>query len=180
MLDDQKDQDEYPQRLDCCRNRFKQNNTSHIHNKKINHEYADKIIDILKILEKIRPEVKKENIGIITPYRAQIATISHAIHQAGLSVEGLTVDTVERYQGGAKDIIIISYCVNALSQIQLLRESMTPEGVDRKLNVALTRAREQVIFLANESLMREHPLYDALVKHFDQAGIMIENQNIGS
>src|SRR5690625_825319 len=159
---------------------FTPTDSRHVLNHKINLEEADKIIDILKILEKIRPEVNKENIGIISPYRAQIATISHAIHQAGLSVEGLTVDTVERYQGGAKDIIIISYCVNALSQIQLLRESMTPEGVDRKLNVALTRAREQVIFLANESLMREHPLYDALVKHFDQAGIMIENQNIGS
>lgn len=180
MFCDQEDQDEWAEILASRRNVFIPTHSRHVLNHKINPEEADKIIDILKILEKIRPEVKKENIGIITPYRAQIATISHAIHQAGLSVEGLTVDTVERYQGGAKDIIIISYCVNALSQIQLLRESMTPEGVDRKLNVALTRAREQVIFLANESLMREHPLYDALVKHFDQAGIMIENQNIGS
>src|SRR5699024_10565267 len=117
--------------------------------------------------QQIRPDIPMENIGVITPYRAQIATIRHAIHQAGLPAEGLTVDTVERYQGGAKDIIIISYCVNAMSQIQLLRESMTSEGIDRKLNVALTRAREQVIFLANESLMREHPLYKALIDHFN-------------
>lgn len=177
MFCDQTDDHEWAEILSSRRNVFIPTQNRHVLNHKINPEEADKIVSILRALEKIRPEVKKENIGIITPYRAQIATIRYAIHQAGLSVEGLTVDTVERYQGGAKDIIIISYCVNALSQIQLLRESMTPEGVDRKLNVALTRAREQVIFLANESLMREHPLYDALVEHFGQVDTTMKNQN---
>lgn len=160
------DKAEWAEIVGSQRNVFISTTERHVMNLKINPEEAETVVTVLKTIQQIRPDIPMEDIGVITPYRAQIATIKHAIHKAGLAADGLTVDTVERYQGGAKDIIIISYCINAMSQVQLLRESMTPEGIDRKLNVALTRAREQVIFLANESLMREHPLYKALVEHF--------------
>ena len=134
-------------------------------NNKINPEEADRIVEILQKLKLLNPELPLDEIGVITPYRAQIATIRHAMAAAGIG-DMITVDTVERYQGGAKDVIIISYCINTLSQIQLLKESMTEDGVDRKLNVAMTRARKQIIFLANEELLLEHPLYEALLYHF--------------
>lgn len=136
-------------------------------NHKVNAEEANRIVEILRGLQSIRPDLDLAEIGIITPYRAQIATIRHALEEGGIEQQMITVDTVERYQGGAKDVIIISYCINALSQVHQLKESMTVDGVDRKLNVAMTRAREQIIFLANETLMREHPLYEALLFQYD-------------
>lgn len=145
------------------RNVFIPTQTQNYVNHKINPEEAHRVVAVIRTLRKIRPDISAKEIGVITPYRAQIATIRHAMAEAGIDGDGIIVDTVERYQGGAKDVIIISYCINALSQVQLLKESMTPEGVDRKLNVAMTRAREQIVFLGNESLMREHPLYDALM-----------------
>lgn len=129
----------------------------------MNDEEADRVADIVECLLRERPDLPMSEIGIITPYRAQIANIRHALGRKNLDHMDLTVDTVERYQGGAKDVIIISYCINALSQVHQLKDSLTPDGVDRKLNVAMTRAREQIIFLANEELMREHPLYEALM-----------------
>lgn len=152
--------------LSAHRNLFIPTKTQNYINHKINPEEADRIVVIVRTLQAIRPDLSPSEIGVITPYRAQIATIRHAMAEAGIAGEGITVDTVERYQGGAKDVIIISYCINSLSQLHLLKESMTPEGVDRKLNVAMTRAREQIIFLANEELMREHPLYEALLYQY--------------
>ena len=148
------------------RNVFIPTQTQNFINHKINPEEANRIVQIIHSLIRIRPDLPASEIGVITPYRAQIATIRHAMAESGLEEEAIAVDTVERYQGGAKDVIIISYCINALSQIHLLKESMTADGVDRKLNVAMTRAREQIIFLANEELMIEHPLYEALIYHF--------------
>jgi DNA replication ATP-dependent helicase Dna2 len=69
---------------------------------------------------------------------------------------------VERYQGGARDIILISLCTNAVGQFESL-VSLSEEGVDRKLNVALTRAREHLVILGNRELLRQHPIYEALV-----------------
>jgi DNA replication ATP-dependent helicase Dna2 len=72
------------------------------------------------------------------------------------------VDTVERYQGGARDIIIISLCTNTLHQLNIL-SSLSDEGIDRKLNVALTRAREQLIILGNPELLAHSAIYRELI-----------------
>ncbi len=105
---------------------------------------------------------KKQDIGIITPYRAQINCITHHLHKRNINTP-ITIDTVERYQGGARDIIIMSMSINTATQIPNLA-SLTPDGkVDRKLNVALTRAREQLIVIGNSKLMRYHPIYAKLL-----------------
>jgi DNA replication ATP-dependent helicase Dna2 len=101
-------------------------------------------------------------IGIITPYRAQIAQIQEVMQREGIDCGSITIDTVERYQGGARDIILISLCTNAASQMETL-VSLSEEGVDRKLNVALTRAREQVVVLGNEDLLSRNEVYRRLI-----------------
>ena len=58
-------------------------------------------------------------------------------------------------------IIIISFCVNRLSQLQSLI-SLSQEGVDRKLNVALTRAREQLVLIGNQELLSTDHVYKSL------------------
>jgi DNA replication ATP-dependent helicase Dna2 len=105
------------------------------------------------------------SIGIITPFRAQIATIRSILDQSNLVDNMIQVDTVERFQGGAKDIVIISLCVNSKSQLkQLISKSM--DGVDRKLNVALTRAKKHLIVIGNPAILEKDETYDAFMKWY--------------
>ncbi|MCB9053269.1 MAG: AAA family ATPase [Lewinellaceae bacterium] len=107
------------------------------------------------------------SIGIITPYRAQIAQIRAVLEERGAPLDMLTIDTVERYQGGARDIILISLCTNSLHQLASL-SSFSEEGVDRKLNVALTRAREHIVIIGNPELLRQSEIYRELLQFCEE------------
>jgi DNA replication ATP-dependent helicase Dna2 len=103
-----------------------------------------------------------KTLGIITPWRAQIAQIQSALAEAGIKPGEVTIDTVERYQGGARDVIIVSTCANSEWQLASL-VSLSTEGVDRKLNVALTRAREHLIMLGNPDVLGKDERYRAFM-----------------
>ncbi len=122
------------------------------------------IMDILDLYDQYGRDLTPESIGIITPYRAQIARILQEMEQQGLGdlIGIITVDTVERYQGGARDIIIMSTCVNYAFQLRGL-VSMSRDGIDRKLNVAFTRAREQFILIGNQEILSKDPGYADLM-----------------
>ena len=103
------------------------------------------------------------SIGVITPYRAQISAIKQELKRIDLDLEQLiTVDTVERYQGGSRDIIVMSTCMNFSYQLKSL-VSLSENGKDRKLNVALTRAKELFILIGNENILRQNKTYKALI-----------------
>lgn len=101
--------------------------------------------------------------GIITPFRAQIAEITRALPFE--LRELITVDTVERYQGSERDIIIISLSVNFPAQLKAIQSLVELDGllIDRKLNVAITRARKQIIILGCEEVLRESAVYSSLL-----------------
>jgi len=134
---------------------------------------ADICLEIIKSIiaqyELNSKQFHHNSVGIITPYRAQIALIAQQLASLPEKYrEKITIDTVERYQGSARDIIIYSFCVNKKSQLDALI-SPSREGIDRKLNVALTRAKEQIILVGCEDILRENDTYgvllDAAVKH---------------
>ncbi|MCC7504270.1 MAG: DNA helicase, partial [Saprospiraceae bacterium] len=106
-----------------------------------------------------------KSLGIITPWRAQIAQIRESLAAAGIDPDSVTVDTVERYQGGARDIILISCCANSPAQLSAL-VSLSGEGVDRKLNVALTRARQRLIVLGNEEVLNRDERYREFIRRY--------------
>ena len=106
-------------------------------------------------------------LGIITPYRNQIAMIRKELQTyASSRLAGISVDTVERYQGSERDVIIYSFCVNNRSQLKSLPNLTEENGVliDRKLNVALTRARKRLIIIGNPDLLKEDPIYRRLLE----------------
>ena len=106
-------------------------------------------------------------LGIIAPYRSQIALIRKQLRRLGIpALEQVTIDTVERFQGSERDIIVYSFCVNRLYQIRQLASLTVEDGVliDRKLNVALTRARKQLFLTGVPELLNTNPLYAALLE----------------
>ena len=135
---------------------------------KTNQHEASFILEIIQSLILIRQknnlDFNPSEIGIITPFRAQIAMIRSVFSPQDEFLNNITIDTVERYQGGARNIIIISLCTNSLDKINTLT-SYSDEGVDRKLNVALTRARDQIIILGNRQILDQLPLYKALIDY---------------
>ena len=136
---------------------------------KINAAEAQAIARLVRIILGRYGTLEGQEIGVITPYRSQIAQIVHEMRLASLPVDRITVDTVERYQGGARDVIILSLCLNRAAQLEQL-VSKSAEGVDRKLNVALTRAKEQLIVLGNSALMRGEETYAQLADYAAEHG----------
>ena len=110
---------------------------------------------------------ESRTLGIITPYRSQIALIKKEIESLGIpALNRILVDTVERFQGSERDVIIYSFCVNYPYQLKFLSNLTEEEGVliDRKLNVALTRARKQMFITGVSELLERNPLYKSLLK----------------
>lgn len=101
-------------------------------------------------------------LGIITPYRSQIALIKRGLHALGIpELNDVMVDTVERFQGSERDIIIYSCSANDYRQLFFLSQAIPVDGqlVDRKLNVAITRARKQLFITGNPVILSNSLTY---------------------
>ena len=136
---------------------------------KINYSEARIVADLaVRIYEHHQSDFdESRTLGIITPYRSQIALIKKEIESVGIPVlNRILVDTVERFQGSERDVIIYSFCVNYSYQLKFLSNLTEEEGVliDRKLNVALTRARKQMFITGVPELLERNPLYKSLLK----------------
>lgn len=95
--------------------------------------------------------------GVIVPYRNQIAMIRKEISLLNIpDMNEISIDTVERYQGSQRDIIIYSFTIHTVGQLNFLTANTFREGdflIDRKLNVAITRARKQLILTGNPHVL---------------------------
>ena len=113
-----------------------------------------------------------QTVGIIVPYRNQITQIRQEIAQLRIpQLADITIDTVERFQGSQRDVIIYSFTIQTPSQLEFLTaNTFTDRGivVDRKLNVALTRARQQLILIGNTDILRRNPIFANLIDYIAQ------------
>ena len=114
---------------------------------------------------KFNPET---TLGIIASYRNQAARIRARLAQLAVEMDlpalaQVSVDTVERYQGSQREVIIVSFCCHHEHQLELMVSPDETGQVDRKLNVALTRARQQLVLLGNEQMLRRAPHHAALL-----------------
>ncbi|HEY1350441.1 MAG TPA: AAA domain-containing protein [Ktedonobacteraceae bacterium] len=113
--------------------------------------------------------VQEEEIGVIAPYRAQVANLRRHLFsdgpgRAALPVETpLRIDTVDRFQGGERPVIIISFATPAAPPPgSQLRQHLTDE---HRLNVALTRAQRKLILVGNAQALAELAIFPNLLSY---------------
>lgn len=143
---------------------------------KVNTEEARIITDLLRRLYRqlgnnFDPQ---KSVGVIVPYRNQIAMIRKEIEKLGIpELEEISIDTVERYQGSQRDIILYSFTIQSRYQLDFLTANTFYEDgqpIDRKLNVAITRARKQLILTGNEQTLRHNQLFAELIDYIKEKG----------
>ncbi len=117
--------------------------------------------------------IRPEHIGIIAPYRAQVATLRHYLfepeqlarwredYQLDAIETRLTVDTVDRFQGGERQIIIISFATQHVPQGDL-RDFLTNPN---RLNVALTRAQHKLILVGSVTVLEQLDIFSRLIAY---------------
>lgn len=115
------------------------------------------------------------SVGIIVTYRNQISAIRQAIARQphARQLQDVCIDTVERYQGSQRDVIVYALGIGHYYQLDFLTAStFTEDGhlIDRKLNVALTRARRQTILVGQASLLRQTPLLSEIIGQYGVSG----------
>lgn len=138
-------------------------------NAKANQEEAAVVAKIIKRLadnnEGSFPHPSQQ-IGVIVPFRNQISVIRNALRALAVpDADKITIDTVECFQGSQRDCIIFSTTVSRPHQMDTLSAPTEIEGqaIDRKLNVAVTRARLQFFMVGNAKLLTSSPIYKKLI-----------------
>ena len=141
---------------------------------KVNTDEARIIADLLRRLYRQMSKNfdPQKSVGVIVPYRNQIAMIRKEIERLEIpALEGISIDTVERYQGSQRDVILYSFTIQSRYQLDFLTANTFYEegqAIDRKLNVAITRARKQLILTGNESTLRQNQLFAELIDYIKE------------
>ena len=104
------------------------------------------------------------DVGIISPYRAQVQYLKKLIKKYEFFKPYrrlISVNTVDGFQGQERDVILISLVrSNDEGQIGFLKDL-------RRMNVAMTRARMKLIILGNKDTMTRHPFYKKLWEYVE-------------
>ncbi len=131
-------------------------------------ELAVKIARFLKDFLTARGIFDAHSVGIIAPFRAQIAEIYSLFNAEEQAC--ITVDTVERFQGSERDFIIMTTALNEAALLESIQALNEDKSVDRKLNVALSRAKKQFVLLGVPEVLKQSHFYNLLL----QSAKMIE------
>ena len=115
--------------------------------------------------------ITQQEIGIIAPYRAQVANLRRHLFSDDETTgwealpfdTQLSVDTVDRFQGGERPVIIMSFATTTrLEADSQLRDHLTNP---HRLNVALTRAKRKLILVGNATALEGLPVFERLINY---------------
>ena len=119
----------------------------------------DTLEDYFKKIGKQRILDEHIDVGVISPYRAQVQYLRRLIRKRESFKpyrHSISVNTVDGFQGQERDIILISLVrSNEQGQIGFLNDL-------RRMNVAITRARMKLIILGDKATLCRHPFYRKL------------------
>lgn len=140
---------------------------------KVNKDEATIVTDILRRIHRFygKDFNAYKTVGVIVPYRNQIAMIRKEIEKLDIpELEDISIDTVERYQGSQRDVIIYSFTIQNYYQLDFMTSNCFIEDgnvIDRKLNVAITRARKQMIIIGNPKILSGNALFKSLMDYIE-------------
>lgn len=116
------------------------------------------------------------NIGVISPFQRQVLRIRELIGEEFAQQNMLEINTVDQYQGRDKDIIIYS-CVKSHLKCEDINESQDTDSQsisskeiidsallkdERRLNVAITRAKKKLIIIGNRNTLDRYEPFQKL------------------
>lgn len=112
---------------------------------------------------------KDRTVGVIVPYRNQISTIRNEIDSYHIAeLHDIMIDTVERYQGSQCENIIYGFTIQKYYQMGFLASNqyidhVSGQIIDRKLNVAMTRAMKHLVMIGQAALLGENAVFSHLI-----------------
>ena len=109
---------------------------------------ADRVAEVVASFR--RAGVDPDDIGVIAPYRAQVAEISRRLPD-------VAVDTVDRFQGSSKEVIVISFVATEDLTSPIFEDS-------RRMNVALTRAKKALVLVGDRGALSTDPFYARMLE----------------
>ena len=129
------------------------------------------------VKELLKQKISEKDIGLIAPFRAQVANLRHHLFrddsasgwQALRPDTPMSVDTVDRFQGGERMVIIMSFAIMQ-PPIGELREFITNP---HRLNVALTRAQRKLIVVGCAPALEGLPYFSRLLTYCRSMGTVI-------
>ena len=95
--------------------------------------------------------VAQTDIGVIAPYRAQVAMIEKRVPEA------VTVDTVDRFQGSSEEVIVVSFVATGDLDGPIFEDY-------RRINVALTRAKRALVLIGDAGALKTDETYERMVE----------------
>lgn len=131
-----------------------------------NQTEADLVHLLLSLL--IKAGCKPSDIGVIAPYRQQLKSISGLLQSPAFI--GVEVNTVDKYQGRDKSVIVLSFVRSTMEEGslgELLKDW-------RRLNVAITRAKHKLLMVGSASTLRRYEPLEKLLNHLQQENMMIK------
>ena len=115
---------------------------------------------VRKVRELLAAGVRASDIGLITPYRAQVRLLRERL----ADVEELEIESVDGFQGREKEAIVVSLVrSNQEGEIGFLADT-------RRTNVAFTRARRGLLVIGDSATLAGNEFYARMLEHFEQIG----------
>ncbi len=123
----------------------------------VNKFESNLILSIIKSL--LDCGISSDDIGVISPYRKQKLYITKLLRTENINV---VVDTVYRFQGKEKDIIIMSFCKS--NNEPLIANQTLFLSNENQLNVSITRSRKKLIIIGDSATLSSATNIKKLIK----------------
>jgi DNA replication ATP-dependent helicase Dna2 len=116
---------------------------------------ADRVAGVVE--ELVAAGVDPGDVGVIAPFRAQVAEITRRVDTDA----GVTVDTVDRFQGSSEEVVVVSFVATGDLDGPIFEDY-------RRVNVALTRAKRGLVLVGDARALRSDDVYGRLVDWADR------------
>ena len=125
--------------------------------------HFQKYLDQIKSFDKMK---EVQNVGIISPYKAQVGLLKEQFDAYYKEDESLiskvAINTVDAFQGQERNIIYISLVrSNEKGEIGFLADT-------RRMNVAMTRAKKKLVIIGDSATIGQHEFYEKFLDYINE------------